>query len=424
MITVAAALALTTTLAACTTETGGNTNPTTTNTGSTADTNPAPSGDKIELTLSTWGEFGYEDVINDFMTDHPNITVSQRKSDAAREETLTYLAAGSGLSDVVAVENTWAPEVMQFPDLWLPVPDALKDRWLPWKSAAVTDQDGVLRMYGVDAAPVAMCFNRTLFEEAGLPTDRAAVAELLAGDWSDFYELGQEFTQKTGKAWISSLSGIARAQYQSLEITFQDRDGTVVATTNPDLKAIYDQIAAAANISASVSGEEWSRGVGQDSFAVEICPSWRLGVIETAAPDSTSWDVAQVVPGTGVSWGGSFLAVPAQTAHPEEAQLLADFLTSPETQLKAFAKAGAFPSQVEALASPELRAITAPHFQDAPSGQIFADLAQAITVFPYSGPLSAQIWDFYNNALNRVDDGTDTPDASWDKFVTDVGTLS
>jgi ABC-type uncharacterized transport system YnjBCD substrate-binding protein len=65
-----------------------------------------------------------------------------------------------------------------------------------------------------------------------------------------------------------------------------------------------------------------------------------LGVISGNAKDVKGWDIANVFPGGGGNWGGSYLTVPANGKNVAAAQQLADWLTSPETQLKAFEAAG------------------------------------------------------------------------------------
>ncbi|MBM7331752.1 extracellular solute-binding protein, partial [Agrobacterium sp. S2] len=114
--------------------------------------------------------------------------------------------------------------------------------------------------------------------------------------------------------------------------------------------------------------------------------SWMLGVIEGNAAGVEGWDIANVFPGGGGNWGGSFLTVPAQSEHPEEAKALADWLTAPEQQIKAFQTTGNYPSQVEAQKSDELAGITNEFFNNAPIGQIFAEQADRISVNPYKGP--------------------------------------
>ena len=47
-----------------------------------------------------------------------------------------------------------------------------------------------------------------------------------------------------------------------------------------------------------------------------LCPGWMLGIIEGNAEGVEGWDIANVFPGGGGNWGGSFLTVPAQGEHP------------------------------------------------------------------------------------------------------------
>jgi cellobiose transport system substrate-binding protein len=139
-----------------------------------------------------------------------------------------------------------------------------------------------------------------------------------------------------------------------------------------------------------------------------------LGVIEGNAAGVTGWDVADTFPGGGGNWGGSYLTVPTQSEHPEEAKALAAWLTAPEQQLKAFLSKGTFPSQQEALSSTELTSFSNKFFNGAPTGQIFA----------FKGPNYSSINDAMQQAISRVDiDNTDSPDSSWQKFVRDVEAL-
>jgi cellobiose transport system substrate-binding protein len=203
-------------------------------------------------------------------------------------------------------------------------------------------------------------------------------------------------------------------------------DNTVTAADNPEVKRIYDEVMQASvadNLSAHLSqwSDDWVTAFQNDGFATMLCPGWMLGVVEGNAAGVTGWDIANVFPGGGGNWGGSFLTVPAQGPHPAEAKALAAWLTAPEQQIKAFIAKGTFPSQVEALSSPDLLKQTSEFFNDAPTGQILADRAAAVTVTPYKGPNYFAINDYMAQALGRVDvDKTDDAATSWDKFVTDV----
>ena len=98
-----------------------------------------------------------------------------------------------------------------------------------------------------------------------------------------------------------------------------------------------------------------------------------------------------------------------------------DWLTSPETQIKAFNNAGTFPSQPEAQSSPDLTGSVNEYFNNAPSGQIGIDRANAITVTTFKGPKYFQFHDALGNAITRVFDGIEDKETSWKTWVTEVG---
>ena len=116
--------------------------------------------------------------------------------------------------------------------------------------------------------------------------------------------------------------------------------------------------------------DDWTAPFQNDGFATMACPGWMMGMIEGNAEGVEGWDFANVFPGGGGNWGGSFLTVPAQGEHQDEAKQFAAWMTAPEQQAKAFAAMGAFPSQVEAQDSPEVADATNAFFNDAPIGEI------------------------------------------------------
>ena len=114
----------------------------------------ATSDEKVTLTISTFNEWGYDALLDQYMQEHPNVTIDHNKfatSNEARDQFNTSLAAGSGLADVVGVEVDWMPEIMQYSDQFVDLTsDAVKGRWQDWKAAQATDADGRLLGYGTD----------------------------------------------------------------------------------------------------------------------------------------------------------------------------------------------------------------------------------------------------------------------------------
>ena len=386
-----------------------------------------PSSDdngEVTLTLATFNDFGYTDELLAEFTEETGIKVVHNKAATSNDARANFFQklGKSGLADVEAVEIDWFAEMMQYADLLAPADDSLKGRWLDWKEAAATDGDGNLVAYGTDIGPQGICYRADLFEAAGLPTDREAVGELFP-TWDAFFDVADQYKEATDKPFIDSANAVLQGIMNQIEYTYEEPDGAIIATDNPDVREAYDTVVDRAVPIAAYAGqwsEDWFASLASGEFATMLCPGWMLGVIEGNAPDTTGWDIADAFPGGGGNWGGSYLVVPANGDNVEAASQLAAWLTSPETQLKAFENAGTFPSQVEALDSDELAAATNAYFNDAPTGEILTNRANAITVAPYKGPKYFQFHDALQNAVTRVFDGLEDKETAWDNWVTEV----
>jgi cellobiose transport system substrate-binding protein len=383
----------------------------------------------ITLSVATFNEFGYEDLFTEYEEANPGIKIKHKKAGTANEHQdnlYTKLAAGSGLSDIEAVEVDWLASLMeqsdQFEDL---SSDEVEGRWLDWKTEAATTPDGKLIGYGTDIGPEGICYRADLFEKAGLPTDRAEVAELFT-TWDDYFATGREFVEKVpGTAWYDSSGGTAQAMINQVEYAYEDAENNVIAAENSEVQDVFETVTSNKDLGTGTTqwSEDWTKGFQNDGFATMACPGWMLGVIEGNASGVEGWDIADVFPGGGGNWGGSYLLVPTQSEHPEEAKALAAWLTAPEQQIKAFQSKGTFPSQVEALEDPALTGATNAFFNDAPTGEILANRAEAVAFLPHKGPRYADINTAFQQAIQRVDEGQESPEEAWDNFLADVDRL-
>lgn len=399
--------------------------------GAASSTTSAASNEKVTLTISTFNEWGYANLLDEYQKLHPNVTIKHNKfatSNEARDQFSSALSAGTGLADVVGVEVDWMPEIKQNADAFTDLTsDSTKGRWNNWTVDQAT-KDGKLLGYPTDIGPEAIAYRSDLFAKAGLPTDRDAVAKLFAengGGWDQFFKVGNDFVAKSsGVPFYDASDAVAQGMINQLESPLEDKtSGKIIAVDNPDVKKIYDTMLSHTNLSAHLSqwSDDWTASFQKNGFAVMLAPSWMLGVISGDAKGVTGWDVANVFPGGGGNWGGSFLTVPTQSKHPKEAQALADWLTSPDQQLKAFATTGNFPSQVAAQTSDTLKNTKNEFFNNAPVGQIFKERATAIKVIPFKGKNYFAVRDALSQAINRVDvDKTDDAASSWAKFETAV----
>jgi cellobiose transport system substrate-binding protein len=392
---------------------------------------PSPSSDeKITLTLATFNNFGYTDeLLAQYTALHPNVTIKQnvaKTSDDAQTNLFTKLAAGSGLSDIEAVDGDWMPKVKQYPDLFVDLASAdNKDRYSDWKSAGGT-ADGKVIGLGTDIGPEAICYRADLLSAAGLGTTPDEVAKNIEGGWDAYYAAGEKYTAATGNAWFDSagatFQGLAN-QYQNF---YEKDDGTVIATDNPDVKAAFESVLkASSTLSAHLQEwtDDWAAGMAAGKFATMLCPPWMMGVIQGDSPDATDWNIANVFPDGGGNWGGSYLLVPTQGKHTEAAKEFTDWITAPEQQIAAFKTAGNFPSQVAAYTDKGLTDATNAFFNDAPIGSLFADRANAVTITPFKGINYGAVMGAVQNGLTRVEQGQQSVDDSWTQVVADIKAL-
>jgi cellobiose transport system substrate-binding protein len=389
----------------------------------------APSADpneEITLTIATFNNFGYTDeLLQQYMDENPNVTIVHNKASESADARANYFQklGKEGLADIEAVEIDWFAEAMQYSDLLAPVPDDLKGRWLDWKEAGATDADGNLVGYGTDIGPQAICYRADLFAAAGMPSTPDEVAALFDGDWDTFFEVADQYKAATGKPMIDSANSVLQGIVNQMEFTYTEPDGAVIATDNPELEDAYNSVVERAIPNSAYPGQwtdDWNASMTNGEFAAMLCPGWMLGVIAGNAPDVTGWEVANVFPNGGGNWGGSYLTIPANGANVEAAQQLADWLTAPEQQIQAFVNAGTFPSQVDAYEDPTLTDFVNPYFNDAPTGSIFADRAEAVTVAPYKDADYFKYHQALQDAVTRVFDGIEDQTTSWNTYVAEV----
>ncbi|MFG1646919.1 extracellular solute-binding protein [Amycolatopsis sp. NPDC049252] len=384
---------------------------------------PSDAGGKTKLTIATFGEFGYEPLIAEYQKLHPDVEVQNRVTDfdTHHKGLATQLATGHGAADVVAIEEQYIPQYLKAKDKFVDLASFgardLENQWAPWKWAQGTDGDFVLGL-GTDMGSLALCYRRDLFQAAGLPTDRDAVAKLIP-DWNAYATTAQRFTDKTPNVKFADSAGTVYTAMlnQSPENYFAAKDDSFIGGTNPTVRNAFFLSGGIAEkgqtAAATTFTQAWNVAIKQGSFATIACPAWMLSQIKQAGGDGNSgkWDVT-TVPGASGNQGGSFLTVPKQSAHPQQAYDLARWLTAPEQQKKLFLSDGILPSEPAVYKDPQVVAHTDPYFGDAPIGKIFA--ASADSLRPnYRGLHDADVRPEFGRALGRIEDRTENVDQAW-----------
>ncbi|MEU0910807.1 ABC transporter substrate-binding protein [Streptomyces althioticus] len=350
---------------------------------------------KTTITMGLFGTMGFKEagLYAEYEKLNPDIKIQENvveRNENYYPALVNHLTTNSGLMDVQAIEVANIAEVVgtqadKFTDM-SKVEGVKKDGWLPWKWEQATAKGGETIALGTDVGPMAICYRKDLFEKAGLPSDRAEVGKLWAGDWNKFIATGEKYKKAAGKDsfFMDSPGGLLNAVLSSEKEKFYDASGEVIYKTNPAVKAAFDLTAEAAEKGLVQSQTQfqpaWDTTIANSKFATVACPPWMLGYIKgKSKPDAAGkWDVA-VAPKSG-NWGGSFLGVPKSGKNVEEAQKLVAWLTAPEQQAKLFKVQGSFPSAPAAYDSPEVTGATNEMTGDAPIGEIFSAAAEQIPV--------------------------------------------
>ncbi|MFI2424606.1 ABC transporter substrate-binding protein [Streptomyces sp. NPDC018955] len=382
---------------------------------------------KVTITMGLYGVMGLKEtgLLEQYEKENPNVDI---KADIAGDEQTyytalqTHLAAGNGLKDIQGIEIGRAKEITEtqadkFADF---AGMAGTDHFLPWKQSQISTADGKVLGLGTDIGPMAVCYRRDYFEQAGLPTDREEVGKLWEGDWKKYVETGRTFKKdfKGDKvAFTDSASGLFNAMVYGYPEQYYDEKGELIYDKNPAVKDAWALSADAAEEGLTAKLRQfqpgWDPGLANGTFATAVCPAWMLSHISEKAGEANKgkWDVARAP--QGANWGGSFLGVIEQSPVKEEAKKLVAWLTAPEQQAHIFKEIGNIPSSEKALQTDDVRNATSEYFNKAPIGQIFGAAAQEIPDKQILGRKDGTIKDTFSQGLALVEQGTKR-DKAWE----------
>ncbi|MFE6286655.1 ABC transporter substrate-binding protein [Streptomyces sp. NPDC057877] len=383
---------------------------------------------KTVITMGMFGVMGIKEtgLIEQYEKENPGVDI---QAEVAGDEQTYYtalqtkLAAGNGLKDIQGIEIGRAKEITDTQaDKFADFSDVTgADHFLPWKQSQITTGDGKVLGLGTDIGPMAVCYRKDYFEQAGLPTERDEVAKLWEGDWGKYVEVGRDFKKdfKGDKvAYMDAASGLFNAMVYGHSEQYYDEQGELIYDKNPVVKDAWELAADAAEDGLTAKLRQfqpgWDPGLANGTFATAVCPAWMLSHISEKAGDANKgkWDVAKAP--KGANWGGSFLGVVEQSPVKEEAKKLVAWLTAPEQQAHIFKEIGNIPSSREALESPDVKTATSEYFSDAPIGEIFGAAAQEIPDKQVLGRKDGTIKDTFSQGLTLIEQQGTARDEAWD----------
>ncbi len=406
--------------------------------GSTESTPAADNGSKatdaakqedVNLTMWLFTGTGLDDYVKQYEKDHPNIHVKIQTQEYGdhHNSLVTALAAGSGAPDIALVEIGYIDRFKADPSKFYNLNDLggkdIIGNYLDWKKVQASNADGSF-LFGIptDVGPMAMMYRTDIFQQAGLSTNRDEVSGMI-NSWDKFVEVGKTIKAKTGKPMLDAAGSAYDVMKGQLMEQYFDKDGKLIADTNPGIRKAYDRAIALAQagLTAKIGqwSPEWSAGMNNGDFAIELAPAWMMNYMKTNAPDSKGkWDVATMPEGSG-NWGGSFMTLPKEGKHPKEAFELIKWLLDAQQQLDLFKKLGNFPSTPSVYDDPAVQDFTDPFYSNAPVGKIFADAAKKVAPV-YYGPDYITVDTPIKNAITNVERNNANPDDEWKKAMEEI----
>lgn len=295
-------------------------------------------------------------------------------------------------------------------------------QYLDWKWKQATSVDGSFQIgLPTDIGPTVAYYRVDLLEAAGLPTDPDEFGQMI-DTWDKFAAVGKAFTEKTGKKFtdLKDLIYNAVRDQATDEIYFSKADNSFIGDTNPQVKKAYDFTLKGIQEgwlgTWGLWSPEWGQATNVGDFAVMLAPAWMGGNTKSNAPDSAGkWLITQLPEGAG-NWGGSFLTLPKEGKHPEEAYAFISWLASKEQQLESFKSNGLMPSIPELYSDPNFTGYQDSFFGGQNVAVQYGKAAE--TVKPvYYGPLHDQVDTYFKDALQNVMDKKTDPAKEWNDAV-------
>lgn len=388
------------------------------------------SGGKEEITLDFWtfGATGYEDLAKEYEKENPNVKIKVKSSETAdhHDALFTALSAGSGAPDIAMLEldqfDRFKVAQDRFVNLYDHGAKDVQGEYLDWKWQYGENADGDF-LFGLptDIGPKALYYRTDVFEKAGLPTEPEEVEALITSPES-FEQAGLQVKEKTGLFFIDSIEMAFRAYLDAADPAFLTPDNELLLGDDSAAKKAYDYAVHLNDLGIvgkfTMWEPEWANAVNKGEFGAELGAGWLKGWMEGNAPEAVGkWRVANLPQEFNANWGGSYIGVPNETKHPQEAYDFIEWLVSAEQQLKSFQSHGLFPSAKAVYDMDEFKNSGDEFFGGQATAPVFAEAAQNINSIAYKGEKYFPIYNEVLNALKNVQNNGTDPEKEWKDAV-------
>lgn len=296
-----------------------------------------------------------EEVMAEFHKQNPDIKIKVLSNNWVdhHNKLTTALATGSGAGDLVCVDTEQLGPLVNnggFVDLSASF-SAGDDKSLfaPFAWAQGQGMTGTQYAYPLNIGPGVMFYRREHMQDINFNPDS------VTKDWDALLEYGVKLKEQ-GVPLVGNAASLAQAiintEVEAGNSIYFTPEGEPIVTNDRFVKAFtVAKKAREMGLDARVGdwSGEWLDGLNKGTFAVQFSGAWLAGFLESWIAPTTSgkWGSQDLPEGNYGSWGGTLLAIPAQSEHQEAAYKLMEFLTKNTTPvLHEFEVNAAFPAVV------------------------------------------------------------------------------
>ena len=341
------------------------------------------------------------------------------------------IKAGSGAPDVAQVEYYAIPQFAlgkALVDLKQYGFDKLKSDYTtgPWGSVNV---GGQLVGLPQDSGPMAMFYNKTVFDKYGIAVPKT---------WDEYVDAATKLHAADPNAYITSDSGDSgfttsmiwqaggrpfQVDGTKVSINLQD-DGTKKWTSTWN-KLVQNKLL------SSVPGwsDDWFKALGNGSIATLVTGAWMPGVLESSVKDGAGqWRVAPIptydgTPANAENGGGGQVVL-KQSKNPALAAGFLKWLNNSDESIKVFLKSGGFPSTTKDLEASDFLASAPEYFGGQKINEVLVDGAKNVSTGWQYLPFQVYANSIYGDTVGQAYSNNSDLNAglqAWQKSLVDYG---
>jgi multiple sugar transport system substrate-binding protein len=238
-----------------------------------------------------------------------------------------------------------------------------------------------------DIGPGTLLYRADIMAKAGV-TEAA-----LNTSWDSYVDAGIRIKAATGARLVGSVQQlkdiVIRSGLRAGEGLYFDAESRVLVTSPRFVRAFELARKVRRNdLDARVIAwtSDWAEGFKRGTIATDLTGAWMVGqMAKWVAPDTQGlWRAAQLPENTYVGYGGSFYAIPRQSAAGNKTlawELIQLLTLNRELQFAAFKSQDAFPALLETLDDPFFEQ-PMPFLAGQPARQLWRAAARRITAMP------------------------------------------